>query len=297
MEKEKEKEKTSILDRLYGGLNMSWPAVTVFAAVTAVLTAAFLIIPVFKRTSFERMGVYLEAWIFFAVIIMANCKKPLESALKTFVFFLISQPLIYLLQVPFSDLGWGIFRYYTYWFIWTLITFPMAFFGWYITKKNWISVLIFSPVLAFLGYTAWECGSFASRHFPKLIIAALFCIMQILIYAAVFFPDLRQKAVGILLPAVTAAVVAFASPGVNISTAVFLSDDPVIGPDAVITSEEDAFAQLSLSWIGDGAAVRVEAKEYGTMDFTVTDDGKQYTYTLTVFEDDEGHTRVTITDK
>lgn len=29
-------------------------------------------------------------------------KKPLESALKTFVFFLISQPLIYLLQVPFS---------------------------------------------------------------------------------------------------------------------------------------------------------------------------------------------------
>ena len=73
MEKEKEKEKKSILDRLYGGLNMSWPAVTVFAAVTAVLTAAFLIIPVFKRTSFERMGVYLEAWIFFAVIIMANC--------------------------------------------------------------------------------------------------------------------------------------------------------------------------------------------------------------------------------
>ena len=292
-----EKKKKRILDKLYGGLNMSWPAVIVFATATAVLTAAFLIIPVFKRTSFERMGVYLEAWIFFAVIIMANCKKPLESALKTFVFFLISQPLIYLLQVPFSSLGWGIFRYYTYWFIWTLITFPMAFFGWYITKKNWISVLIFSTVLAFLGYTAWECGSFASRHFPNLIIAAMFCVMQILIYIAVFFPDLRQKAVGILIPAVTAAVVAFASPRVNISTAVFLPDDPAISPDAVITSEEDAFAELSLSWIGDGAAVRVEAKEYGTMDFTVTDGGKQYTYTLTVFEDEDGHIQVKITEK
>ncbi len=292
-----EKKKKRILDRLYGGLNMSWPAVTVFAAVTAVLTAAFLIIPVFKRTSFERMGVYLEAWIFFAVIIMTNCKKPLESALKTFVFFLISQPLIYLLQVPFSDLGWGIFRYYTYWFIWTLITFPMAFFGWYITKKNWISVLIFSPVLAFLGYTAWECGSFTARHFPKLIIAALFCVMQILVYIAVFFPDLRQKAIGILIPAVTAAILVFTTPKVNISTAVFLPGDPVISPDAVITSEKDAFAQLSLSWIGDGAAVRVEAKQYGTMDFTVTDGGKQYTYTLTVFEDEDGHIQVKITEK
>ena len=292
-----EKKKKSILDRLYGGLNMSWPAVIVFAAATAVLTAAFLIIPVFKRTSFERMGVYLEAWIFFAVIIMANCKKPLESALKTFVFFLISQPLIYLLQVPFSNLGWGIFRYYTYWFIWTLITFPMAYFGWYITKKNWISVLIFSPVLAFLGYTAWECGSFASRHFPNLIIAAMFCVMQILIYIAVFFPDLRQKAVGILIPAVTVVILVFATPKVNISTAVFLPDGPVIGPDAVITSEEDAFSELSLSMIGDSAAVRVEAQKYGTMDFNVWDGEKQYTYTLTVFEDDDGHTQVVVTAK
>ena len=70
--------------------------------------------------------------IFFAVIIMSNCKKPLESALKTFAFFLISQPLIYLLQVPFSPMGWGLFSYYPYWFYWTPATFPMAFVGWFI---------------------------------------------------------------------------------------------------------------------------------------------------------------------
>lgn len=63
------------------------------------------------------------------LIIMANCQKPLESACKTFVFFLISQPLIYLLQVPFSSMGWGLFGYYWNWFIWTLLTFPMAFVG------------------------------------------------------------------------------------------------------------------------------------------------------------------------
>ena len=101
-----------ITDKIYGGLKMSWFAVILYAVGAAILTAAVLIIPVFKDTSVERIGVHLEAWIFFAVIIMANCKKPLESALKTFVFFLISQPLIYLLQVPFSWQGWGLFAYY-----------------------------------------------------------------------------------------------------------------------------------------------------------------------------------------
>ena len=64
-------------DKLYGGLNMSWPVVILFATATAILTAIFLIVPIFKNTSFYRMGETFEAWIFFAVIIMANCKKPL----------------------------------------------------------------------------------------------------------------------------------------------------------------------------------------------------------------------------
>ena len=96
-----------LLGRIYGGLNMSWPVVILLAVGAAVLTLIFLFVPAFKDTSFERMGVNLEAWIFFAILIIANCEKPLEAALKTFVFFLISQPLIYLIQVPFSELGWA----------------------------------------------------------------------------------------------------------------------------------------------------------------------------------------------
>ena len=61
---------------------MSWRDVILFAVGTAVLTFIFLVVPIFKNTSFERMGVTFEAWIFFAVIIMANCKTPVESALK-----------------------------------------------------------------------------------------------------------------------------------------------------------------------------------------------------------------------
>ena len=116
-------------DKLYGGIDLTWLKVIIFAVGTAIITAVFLIVPIFKDTSFMRMGETLEAWVFFAIIIMANCKKPLGSELKTFVFFLISQPLIYLLQVPFSWQGWGLFQYYGHWFVLTLCTFPAAFIG------------------------------------------------------------------------------------------------------------------------------------------------------------------------
>ena len=57
-------------DKLFGGLRMTWPVVILFAVGTALLTSVFLLVPIFKNTSFERMGVFLEAWILFAVIIM-----------------------------------------------------------------------------------------------------------------------------------------------------------------------------------------------------------------------------------
>ncbi len=79
-----EAESKGVLDKIYGGLEMSWLKVIILAVLSAVITSVFLIVPVFKNTSFERMGVYLEAWIFLAICIIANTKKPLEAALKTF---------------------------------------------------------------------------------------------------------------------------------------------------------------------------------------------------------------------
>ena len=155
-----------LTDTVYGGLNMSWPVVIIYAVLTAVVNAVFLIIPAFKETSFYYMGVTFEAWIFFAVIIMANCRTPLDSALKTFVFFLISQPLIYLFQVPFSSMGWNLFGYYRFWVLWTIVTLPMAYVGWYIRKKNWLSVLILLPVMFVLTLDGVGSLMFAFRHFP-----------------------------------------------------------------------------------------------------------------------------------
>jgi len=88
-------------------------------------------IPALKYTSFHAIVVTFEMWVLFGIIIIMNSKSNLDSAFKCFVFFLISQPLVYLLQVPFSWQGWGLFGYYKTWFIWTLLCFPMGFIGYF----------------------------------------------------------------------------------------------------------------------------------------------------------------------
>ena len=290
-------EKKNFLHKLYGGLHMSWPVVLLYAVFAAALTFAFLMLPVFKDTSFARMGVHLEAWFFFAIIVMANCKKPLESALKTFVFFLVSQPLIYLFQVPFNAYGWGIFRYYKYWFLLTLLTLPMAYIGWYITKRNWLSALILAPVLAFLGVTAYDAGTSCLRNPPHLLVTALFCILQIALYVLAFFPEGKKKFIGFAVPVAAAVVMALAVPRIDIMSTQFLPDDPVFTEEAVVKAAEGAFADVSLAGTGDDSRVMIRATSYGAMDFSVLDGDAEYQYTLTVYEDESGHTQILITER
>ena len=281
-----------MLKKLFPG-RISWWEVITFAVVTALMTAAFLISPIFENTSFQRMGVYLEAWIFFAVLIMANCQKPLESALKTFVFFLVSQPLIYLFQVPFSAMGWGLFSYYGRWFVMTLCTFPMAFVGWYITKKNWLSLLILSPVLVFLAYTALDAARFTASHFPRLLVTALFCLGQIVLYLWAFTSKPLQKLLGLAVPLAVAAVVLLRTPQAAVDCAVFFPDDPVFSETATVTEDNDSLT-LAIDPRDDGAMLRVHATAYGDTDFTVTDGGATYDYTLQIRLDDGGSVVVNV---
>ena len=83
---------------LFGGINMAWPKVIVFAVVTGAYTGIVNLIPALHDTSLSSIAVTWEAWVLFALIVACNCKKAWESALKVFVFFLISQPLVYLVD-------------------------------------------------------------------------------------------------------------------------------------------------------------------------------------------------------
>lgn len=61
MEMRKRLSIKELIGKLYGGLDMSWKNVILLAVGSAVLTAIFLIVPIFKDTSFEMMGVSFKA--------------------------------------------------------------------------------------------------------------------------------------------------------------------------------------------------------------------------------------------
>ena len=279
--------------RLFGGIEMTWPKVLLFAVGTAILTAVFLQVPLFRHTSFEQMGVTLEAWIFFAVILMSNCKKPLESAVKTFVFFLVSQPLIYLFQVPFSWQGWHLFAYYKTWFLLTIAVFPAAWVGWYLRKRNWLSLLILAPVLCFLTTVYLSAFRFTFAHFPYRLVTALFCLGQVVLYLCAFTSGVWQKVLGFALPFAAMLVLLLLQKNV-VSMDVFLPDDPVLTESAYVV-EDSGPAAVTIIGTGEDSMVRIHSEKYGTTDFSIVDGGTEYRYTAEVYEDISGSVQVEIT--
>ena len=102
-------------------------------------------VPVAKDTSFTDLTVTFEVWILFGILIITNSKSTKDSALKCFVFFLISQPLIYLVQdvVNHSKL---FLTYYKNWIPLTIATLPMGFIGYYMKKDKWWGLVILTPM-------------------------------------------------------------------------------------------------------------------------------------------------------
>lgn len=193
-----------MLNKLFFEINMTWKKVIIFAIGTAVFTATILIIPFTLHSSLGNIGTYLESWILFALIIIINCKKPLEAALKTFVFFLISQPLIYLLQVPFSYLGWQIFMFYKQWFLITLLTFPGAYIAWYVKKDNILSGIILSVACSILvGFGAYFVSSLI-HNFPSNLLSVIYCYVLAYLMIFVLLKNKKSRTVSLAITSLSA---------------------------------------------------------------------------------------------
>lgn len=191
------------LNKIFGGLNLTWPKLITFAIIMGAYTALMaMLVP--DGNSFHDIAVTTEWWILPAILIIVNCKKPLEAALKTFVFFLISQPLVYLIQVPFNAMGWELFKYYPYWLVITLFTFPAAFIGWYIKKDKWYSGLILSAAIVLLIHSGHIFALDFDENFPNHLITVIYCFGIIPVF---IFGILKDKIPRII--ASTAAIITF----------------------------------------------------------------------------------------
>ena len=187
------------MKKLFGGLSITWTRLVIAAVLAGAYTALMAMLPAAKDTSFADISITFEWWILFGILIITNSKTPLESALKCMVFFLISQPLVYLIQVPFSRMGWGLFKYYPTWFAWTMFTFPMGFIGWYMRKEKWWSIL---PLAAMLILLAYHFGTFLNEmrlDFPHHLLSLIFVAASMIIYPLFIFENKKLKTAGLII--------------------------------------------------------------------------------------------------
>lgn len=194
-----------LFDKIFGGLNMSWPVVIIMAVVLGAWTALMaMFVP--DGNSFHDIAATLEWWVLPAILIIVNCKKPLDAALKVFVFFLISQPLVYLIQVPFHWMGWGLFQYYPYWLKITLATFPAGLVGWYMKKDKWYSGVILSSMTGLLAVLGITYASDWGDTFPNHLLTVIYCFAIIPVFVFGIFKKWQPRVITFLITIVVAVV-------------------------------------------------------------------------------------------
>ena len=273
------------MKKLFGGINLTWKKLIIFAILAGVYTAVMTLLPFTKDTSFRDIAVYLEWWILVGIIIICNSKSPLDSALKCFVFFLISQPLVYLIQVPFNDLGFGLFMYYKYWFLWTLACLPMGFIGYYIKKKSIISMIILLPMLLLIAFMGLGYYSSVVSNFPHHLLSLIACILMIIVIVCSLFDKTKYKV--ILLSLVTLCVAGYIVLKGGINTPVYETyktldnydikfegkiyissyDENTKGRGEVVTSTDDVHS------------IKISGRENEKYTFTIKDESnKEYKF-------------------
>ena len=186
------------LKKLFGGIELSWKKLIIFAIIAGVYTAIMAMLPIARDTSFSDLTVTFEVWILFGIFIIMNSKTAKDSALKCFVFFLISQPLVYLIQDAINHSNLFV-TYYRYWFIWTIATIPMGFVGYYMKKDKWWGLLILLPMLIFVGAEYSRYLSDTMFSFPRHILTTIFCFTTLIIYPLAIFENKKIKIAGVVI--------------------------------------------------------------------------------------------------
>lgn len=257
---------------------MPWWKVILFAVITAAYTALVNLLPFLNGTSFQDIAVYPECWILFAVFVVTNCEKWWEAALKCFVFFLISQPLIFLIEVPFTAEGWGIFSYYRRWFFITLLTLPGGAVAFFVKRKDLLSAAVLTVANGILAYQAMSYFSFMKTTFPNHLISFIFCILLAFFLIFVLLDGRKTKLIASAAFAVIlAAMLTFNIVRTNVTVTKELTLE---SGEWSYTVDDPDVADIE---IADGNRVTVTTKKNGyTIIYFTDENGKTTDYSLLV---------------
>ena len=163
---------------------MTWPVVAAFAAIIGIYVGVINQIPILYDTSFRDIAVSYEWWVLFAVLIVSNCKNAKEAGLKCLVFFLISQPVIFLVELPSIGLDKVLYYYTKIWLPITLLTLPGGAIAFYAKKQNALGAVVLSignTIVALMGVSYFlKLYSAFPRHLLTVISCASIIVVLIL---------------------------------------------------------------------------------------------------------------------
>ena len=268
------------MNKLFGGINLTWTKLIIFSILAGIYTALMAIIPVLKYTSFNTITVTFEVWIFLGIIIIMNSKSNKDAALKSFVFFLISQPLVYLLQVPFSWQGWRLFQYYKYWFVWTILCLPMGYIGYYIKKGKWWGYLILLPMILLTIFEYNHYFSYFLFSYPKYLLISIFCAGAAIIYPLCILKNKLIRIIGVVISSV----------GILLFTVLNLINPPTYSTNFLSTDSLSGDKTAYKLYFTDSKYGNVYLKwEEGIEDYMVFADFKKEGSTILIIEDPEGN--------
>ena len=252
---------------------MGWGKVIIFAVLTAILTAVLNLIPALEDTSFQDIAISFECWILFAMYIIMNCEKWYEAMLKTFVFFLISQPLIYLIEVPFNSMGFGLFQYYGHWFRITLLTLPGSVIAFLVKRKSWLSVIVLSVADCMLAYLGAMYFWDMRWDFPHHLLSTVFCVLLALFFIFALLDKKSHRAVAVIIFAAALII------GLIVQKPDSVEEFDLPEGEWTYTVDNGSIADVNVS--GDGHAV-IKAKANGNDIITFTDGENTIEYHVSV---------------
>ncbi len=197
------------IEHLYGQTNMTWLKVILFAVIAGIYTGIIMLIPALNNTSFQDIGVGYEWWVIFAVIVVVNCKKNWEAMLKCFVFFLISQPIIFAVEVLFNHITVEqAIQYYNIWLVPTIMTIPGGFIAFYCKKQTVLGAIVLglgNTIQLTLGVSYVVL---CARDFPHHILSIAVSILSIVLMSFSIQKEKKNRLISLLLPVVLTGLLA-----------------------------------------------------------------------------------------
>ena len=280
-----------MMKKIFGELNITWKKLIIFSILIGIYTGVMSALPYTNDTSFEDIAITFEWWVLFGTLIIINSKSPKESALKCFMFFLISQPLVYLVQVPFNPYGWEIFKYYPEWFKWTLLTLPMGFIGNYLKKDKWWGLFIIVPVILFVGYHYSSFLRETLTFFPNHLLSTIFCAVSMILYSLYIFKDKKLKIICFIITIITLitmSVIAIKQGNNYYNTTILISGGETgfdFDDTYTVKLKDKEYGNLFIVYNEniESYMVNAEFKKTGSTEFTISSlDGKEYVYKIKV---------------